>query len=188
MDAGKKRIKSRIVREDAAPGRPDWRLFASFLPPSEDFEESAVDFNDVLSVTIRSKKYSRPLPGSPSGETECMKFDFSRKAGGQSAVELGAYDVTDVEFWEYCGVDAGLLGQDLVLNAPKVFGRIADFADGQFLDYSGRKFQTEAEFADAFYKAADKAGFRLSEEDGRGVVRFDHRGATEFEVKMVLRG
>lgn len=179
MTGNRTRIKSRSIRESADSA--SYRNFAAFLPPNEDFEDSAVDFRPVESVTVTA--------GGPGGNAEYLKLDYSgRRYEAQSAVDLGVFDLSDREFWEYCAIEAKTATADLVLHIEEILKRIADFADGDFWPFGGRKFETEAEFGKAFGEAAEEAGFRLSVENGRGVIAFDHKGRMGvLKVKVVFR-
>lgn len=178
MTGNRTRIKSRSIRESADSA--SYRNFAAFLPPNEDFEDSAVEFRPVESVTVTA--------GGPGGKAEYLRLDYSGRYEAQSAVDLGVFDLSDREFWEYCAVEAKTATAELVLHIEEILKRIADFADGDFWPFGGRKFKTEAEFGKAFVEAAEEAGFRLSVENGKGVIAFDHKGrAGVLKVKVVFR-
>lgn len=178
MTGNRIRIKSRSIRESA--NSASYRNFAAFLPPNEDFEDSAVDFRPVESVTVTA--------GGPGGKAEYLRLDYSGRYEAQSAVDLGVFDLSDREFWEYCAVEAKTATAELVLHIEEILKRIADFADGDFWPFGGRKFKTEAEFGKAFVEAAEEAGFRLSVENGKGVIAFGHKGrAGVLDVKVVFR-
>lgn len=178
MTGNRTRIKSRSIRESADSA--SYRNFAAFLPPNEDFEDSAVEFRPVESVTVTA--------GGSGGKAEYLRLDYSGRYEAQSAVDLGVFDLSDREFWEYCAVEAKTATAELVLHIEEILKRIADFADGDFWPFGGRKFKTEAEFGRAFVEAAEEAGFRLSVENGKGVIAFDHKGrAGVLKVKVVFR-